>query len=137
MSLSESDVILHARAITKRYPGTLALDAIDFRAYRGKVNVVIGENGAGKSTLMRILAGAETPDSGDLLINGSSVVIRSPRDAARHDIAIVHQELSILANMDIAENVFAGREPSRQSPSSGNIPPAPAGIRRQWTNSPQ
>jgi erythritol transport system ATP-binding protein len=110
LSLSESDVILHARAITKRYPGTLALDAIDFRAYRGKVNVVIGENGAGKSTLMRILAGAETPDSGDLLINGGSVVIRSPRDAARHDIAIVHQELSILANMDIAENVFAGRE---------------------------
>ena len=112
MSAGANDIALQATGVTKRYPGTLALDAIDFRAYRGKVNVLIGENGAGKSTLMRILAGVETPDEGELLLNGSRVVIQSPRDAARHGIAIVHQELSILSNMDIAENVFAGREPT-------------------------
>ena len=112
VSATASDVVLQATSITKRYPGTLALDAINFQAYRGKVNVLIGENGAGKSTLMRILAGVETPDEGELLLEGSPVLIRSPREAARHGIAIVHQELSILSNMDIAENVFAGREPT-------------------------
>ena len=112
MSLPENDVVLEARGITKRYPGTLALDAIHFRAYRGKANVLIGENGAGKSTLMRILAGVESPDEGELLMDGISLVVRSPRDATRHGITIVHQELSILFNMDIAENVFAGREPT-------------------------
>jgi erythritol transport system ATP-binding protein len=111
MSASANDIVLQACGITKRYPGTLALNAIDFSAYRGKVNVLIGENGAGKSTLMRILAGVETPDQGELLLNGSHVVFHSPRDAARHGIAIVHQELSILSNMDISENIFAGREP--------------------------
>jgi erythritol transport system ATP-binding protein len=113
LSAIASDIVLQATGISKRYPGTLALDAINFRAYRGKVNVLIGENGAGKSTLMRILAGVEKPDEGELLLNGSCVVIRSPREAARHGIAIVHQELSILSNMDIAENVFAGREPTK------------------------
>jgi erythritol transport system ATP-binding protein len=110
---SASEIVLQANGVTKRYPGTVALDAINFRAYRGKVNVLIGENGAGKSTLMRILAGVETPDEGELVLDGSPVRICSPRDAARHRIAIVHQELSILSNMDIAENVFAGREPTR------------------------
>jgi erythritol transport system ATP-binding protein len=110
MSFAANNPVLDAIGITKRYPGTLALDAIRFRAYRGKVNVLIGENGAGKSTLMRILAGVELPDEGELLLDGAPVAIRSPRDANRHGIAIVHQELSILSNMDIAENVFAGRE---------------------------
>ena len=112
MTANAGDIVLQATGITKRYPGTLALDAINFRAYRGSVNVVIGENGAGKSTLMRILAGVEAPDEGELRLNGSPVVIQTPRDAARHGIAIVHQELSILSNMDIAENIFAGREPT-------------------------
>jgi erythritol transport system ATP-binding protein len=112
VSAPASDIVLQATGIIKRYPGTLALDSINFRAYRGKVNVLIGENGAGKSTLMRILAGVEIPDAGEILLNGSPVIIRSPRDAARHGIAIVHQELSILSNMNIAENVFAGREPT-------------------------
>jgi erythritol transport system ATP-binding protein len=112
VSSARSDVVLQANGIVKRYPGTVALDAITFRAYRDKVNVVIGENGAGKSTLMRILAGVEIPDEGELLLDGRAVVIRSPREAAGYGIAIVHQELSILANLDIAENVFAGREPT-------------------------
>jgi erythritol transport system ATP-binding protein len=105
------DVILEARAITRRYPGTLALDAVTLRVYRNKVNVLIGENGAGKSTLMRILAGVETADDGELLLEGTTIRVRSPREAAALGISIVHQELSVLPNLDISENVFAGREP--------------------------
>jgi erythritol transport system ATP-binding protein len=105
------DVILEARAITRRYPGTLALDAVTLRVYRNQVNVLIGENGAGKSTLMRILAGVETADGGELLLEGKTIRVRSPREAAALGISIVHQELSVLPNLDISENVFAGREP--------------------------
>lgn len=104
------EVILEARAITRRYPGTIALDAVNFRVYRNQVNVLIGENGAGKSTLMRVLAGIETPDEGELLLEGAPIAMRSPRDAAKHGIAIVHQELAVLPNLDLAENIFAGRE---------------------------
>jgi len=111
MSTPERDVLLEARAITKRYPGTVALDCVTFRAYRNQVNVLIGENGAGKSTLMRILAGVETADEGELLLDGTPIAVRSPREASALGISIVHQELSVLANLDIGENIFAGREP--------------------------
>ncbi len=110
MKRTSSSVILEARAITRRYPGTIALDAVDFRAHRGQVNVLIGENGAGKSTLMRIFSGVEEPDEGQIFLDGAQVALRSPREAARHGIAIVHQELSVLPNLDLADNIFAGRE---------------------------
>ncbi|MGB6190974.1 MAG: sugar ABC transporter ATP-binding protein, partial [Terracidiphilus sp.] len=106
-------MLLEACAITRRYPGTLALDRVDFRVYRNKVNVLIGENGAGKSTLMRILSGVEEPDEGRLILDGEEIQLGSPREAARHGIAIVHQELSVLLNLDLADNIFAGRELSR------------------------
>jgi erythritol transport system ATP-binding protein len=111
MTKPEGDVLLEARDITKRYPGTIALDCVTFRAYRNQVNVLIGENGAGKSTLMRILAGVEIADEGELLVDGTPIRVRSPREAAANGISIVHQELSVLANLDIGENIFAGREP--------------------------
>jgi erythritol transport system ATP-binding protein len=110
---SREDIVLEARAITRRYPGTIALKAVDFRIYRDRVNVLIGENGAGKSTLMRILAGIESPDEGGLWLEGAPIAITSPRDAARHGIAIVHQELSVFPNLDVADNIFAGREEVR------------------------
>jgi erythritol transport system ATP-binding protein len=110
MSACKPDLILEARDVTKRYPGTVALDHVTFRVYRNKVNVLIGENGAGKSTLMRVLAGVESSDEGQLLLEGSAVSVRSPREAAALGISIVHQELSILPNLDISENIFAGRE---------------------------
>jgi erythritol transport system ATP-binding protein len=113
MSVYDSPVIFEARGITKRYPGTVALQSATFRVYRNQVNVLIGENGAGKSTLMRILAGVERADEGELILEGSIIEPRSPRDAAKLGITIVHQELSILPNLDIAENIFAGREPSK------------------------
>jgi len=107
---SPSEILLEARHIVKRYPGNLALDDVTFRAYRGCVNVLIGENGAGKSTLMRILCGAEAPDSGEILMHGQPIRIESPRDAAAHGISIVHQELSVLPNLNLSDNIFAGRE---------------------------
>ena len=107
--------ILEARGILKQYPGLTALNRVDYRIQRNAVNVLIGENGAGKSTLMRILAGVETPDEGEILLNKSPISLRSPRDAAAHGIAIVHQELAVLPNLDLAENVFAGRELTRNS----------------------
>ena len=107
---SAAEVILEARNITKRYPGNVALDHVTFRVYRGQVNVLIGENGAGKSTLMRILAGAEKADEGTLFLEGQSLALRTPRDAAANGISIVHQELLALTNLKISENIFVGRE---------------------------
>ncbi|MGB7549168.1 MAG: ATP-binding cassette domain-containing protein [Terracidiphilus sp.] len=111
MNEAGDEIVLEARAITKLYPGTLALDRVTLRVHRNQVNVLIGENGAGKSTLMRILAGVETADSGELLLEGKAIRVRSPREAAAQGISIVHQELSVLPNLDISENIFAGREP--------------------------
>ena len=104
------EVILEARNISKRYPGVVALNRVNFCAYRNQVNVLIGENGAGKSTLMEILAGVQTADEGELFLEGRPIVLDSPRDAAAHGISIVHQELLALTNLNISENVFAGRE---------------------------
>jgi erythritol transport system ATP-binding protein len=104
------DIVLEARGILRRYPGTVALNHVDYTLYRNKVNVLVGENGAGKSTLMRVLAGIERPDAGEIRINGEVARMSSPRDASRHGIAIVHQELSVLPNLTVAANVFAGRE---------------------------
>jgi erythritol transport system ATP-binding protein len=110
MTSSEDDIVLEARSITKRYPGTIALDDVTFRVHRNQVNVLIGENGAGKSTLMRILAGVEAAETGQLLLEGTPIRVRSPREAADLGISIVHQELSVLSNLDVSENIFAGRE---------------------------
>jgi len=105
-----SDVLLEARGIVRLYPGNIALKRVNFRIHRNKVNVLIGENGAGKSTLMRILSGVEQADEGEILLEGQPVKIRSPREATALGIATMHQELSVLPNLDVAENIFAGRE---------------------------
>ncbi|MEZ4629462.1 MAG: sugar ABC transporter ATP-binding protein [Deinococcales bacterium] len=103
-------IILQAEAITKVYPGTLALDKVDFKIHRGKVNVLIGENGAGKSTLMKILSGVEQATSGRLLLEGQEINLRSPRDATKHGIAIIYQELNLFPNLSVSENIFMARE---------------------------
>jgi len=105
-----ADRVLVAENITKSYGGVHALKAVTFAALERRVNVVVGENGAGKSTLMKILAGAESPTSGRILLDGQEIVLRSPRDAIGHGIRIIHQELSLFPNLSIAENIFAGAE---------------------------
>ena len=103
-------IVLEALGMTKLYGAQIALKDVTFRVRRGAVNVLIGENGAGKSTLMRLLAGAEQASAGQIVMDGRVLHLRSPRDAAAAGIEIVHQELSVLDNLNVAENIFAGRE---------------------------
>ena len=105
--------LLAAHGISKRFPGVLALDAVDMAVEAGEVLAVIGENGAGKSTLMKVLAGIETPDSGEIVRDGESVIIDSPRRAAALGIALIHQELNFCANLSVAANLYLGREPQQ------------------------
>jgi erythritol transport system ATP-binding protein len=106
----DSDVILEARNVTKYYGVNAALKNVNYRVFRGQVNVLIGENGAGKSTLMRLLAGADRPSSGEIWMEGKKLDLHSPRDAAEAGVAIVHQELATFGNLDVTDNVFAGCE---------------------------
>ena len=103
--------LLEMRGISKRFPGVVALDAVDFHIVRGEVVALVGENGAGKSTLMKILGGVRQPDAGEIKIDGQPVKIHNVNDAIRLGIAFIHQELNVLDNLDIAANVFLGREP--------------------------
>lgn len=107
---SADDIILRTHAISMLFPGTIALDSVDYQVWRGKVNVIIGENGAGKSTLMKILAGVQQPSSGEMSLNGNPVRFASTRDAAAHGIGMVHQELNLFENLTVAENIFLGWE---------------------------
>src|SRR5688572_18083013 len=97
--------------ICKRFPGVIALDEVSFGIARGEVVALVGENGAGKSTLMKILAGLHRPDAGEIRLDGQVVAPRSPHDAARLGIGVIHQELEIIDNLDVAGNVYLGREP--------------------------
>lgn len=105
--------VVSIRGVSKVYPGTQALDAVDFDIWPGTVNVLVGENGAGKSTLMKIIAGVETPSEGEVLVDGRPVTLSSPADAAAHGIGIVFQELNLFPNLSVAENIFIGRERTR------------------------
>lgn len=104
------DILLRAEQVTKVYPGTVALNNVDFNIYQGKVNVLVGENGAGKSTLMKILAGVERATSGRLVLNGQDINPKTPRDAEKLGIGIIYQELNLFPNMNISENIFVAHE---------------------------
>jgi len=108
-------LILEAKGIRKVYPGTVALQDVDFEVYSGRINALVGENGAGKSTLMKILAGIEFPNAGRMaLVNNDGiredVLFHSTRDAVDKGIGIVHQELNLFGDMSVAENIFMNKE---------------------------
>jgi ribose transport system ATP-binding protein len=103
-------------AISKRFPGVVALDRVDFDVAAGEIVGLVGENGAGKSTLMKILGGIHRSDSGEIRIDGTSIVMHGPADAARHGISLIHQELEVIDTLDVSANVFLGREPYRAGP---------------------
>src|ERR1051325_1823257 len=98
--------------ISKRFPGVVALDGVSLSVGAGEIVALIGENGAGKSTLMKILGGAIARDTGTIKINGSPVEIGSPRGASALGIEFIHQELSVLDNLDVGANIFLRREPT-------------------------
>ena len=103
-------ILLEMRGITKRFPGVIALADVKLSLRRGEVLALMGENGAGKSTLMKILGGAHKPDSGELLIGGELVALGNIADSKRLGIALIHQELMLAPNLDIAGNIFLGNE---------------------------
>jgi ribose transport system ATP-binding protein len=103
--------LLELRGVTKRFPGVLALSGVSLEIYPGEIVALIGENGAGKSTLLKTLGGVHQPDEGAIIIDGQPVTIRSVNDATRYGIGFVHQELNVLDNVDVAGNIFLGREP--------------------------
>lgn len=105
--------ILQMQGIEKRFGGVHALRGVDFSIAAGEVVALVGENGAGKSTLMKILGGVYQPDAGTILIDEKPVRINSVSDAIKQGIAFIHQELNVLDNLDVAANVFLGREPVR------------------------
>lgn len=103
--------LLRMSLIRKRFPGVQALDDAGLEMLPGEIHALLGENGAGKSTLIKILSGAQQPDSGTIELGGQTVVMVSPHDAQRRGIATIYQEFTLAPNMTIAENVFIGREP--------------------------
>ena len=105
------DLLLEVEGVCKAFAGVQALDQVDLRLDRGSVHAIVGHNGAGKSTLMNVLSGIVQPDSGHVRLHGRPVVFNRPRDAQEHGISMVHQELSVIDDLDIAENIFLGREP--------------------------
>ena len=108
--------LLEMSAISKRFPGVIALDRVDFELSAGEIVALVGENGAGKSTLMKILAGIHRADSGEIRIDGEPVTLHGPGDAARRGIGVIHQERELIDTLDVAGNVFLGREPARGGP---------------------
>jgi ribose transport system ATP-binding protein len=103
--------LLDMRGISKRFPGVIALDSVNFQIGKGEVVGLVGENGAGKSTLMKILGGVYQPDAGEIHLDGQPVQIHNVNDSIRLGIGFIHQELNVLENLDVAANVFLGREP--------------------------
>jgi ABC-type sugar transport system ATPase subunit len=106
--------LIELERITKRFGGLTALDGVGFEIRRGEVHAVLGENGAGKSTLMKILAGVHAPDGGVVRLRGRPVSLSTPRDARRHGISIVFQELNLFPHLTVAGNIFANREISNR-----------------------
>jgi general nucleoside transport system ATP-binding protein len=109
----ESGTVLELRGITKRYPGIVADDHVDFDLRGGEVHALLGENGAGKSTLMNILYGLTKPDEGEIVVNGRQVSFASAKDAIEAGIGMVHQHFMLIPVMTVAENIVLGVEPVR------------------------
>jgi len=102
---------LELEGITKEFPNIKALDGVNFNLRRGEVHAICGENGAGKSTLIKVLGGVYIPEKGKIFIDGKQENFQNPLDAQKAGIGIVHQELSLVSNLSVAENVFANRQP--------------------------
>lgn len=105
--------LLELRQVSKRFPGVLALDAIDFDLGYGEVHALLGENGAGKSTMVKIITGAYRRDSGRVTVDGQQVIFNSPSDAQKAGIGVIFQEFSLVDSLSVAENLFLGCYPMK------------------------
>lgn len=112
--MTEPAPLLSVDCVTKRFPGVTALNKVSLRLQPAEVLALIGENGAGKSTLMKILAGVQLPDEGQIKVDGKPVLLDSVQTAQSHGIALIHQELNLSGNLDVGANIFLGREPRKR-----------------------
>ena len=103
-------LLFEIRGISKTFPGVHALDDVSLEVRGGEVHALVGQNGAGKSTLIKTLCGACHPDHGEFVFNGAPIRIASPADARRFGIAVIFQEFSLVPYLNIAQNIFLGRE---------------------------
>ncbi|MFV0384003.1 sugar ABC transporter ATP-binding protein [Paracoccus sp. (in: a-proteobacteria)] len=103
--------LVRMQGIDKRFPGVHALKTVDFDLRAGEVHALMGENGAGKSTLMKCLSGVYQPDDGRILIDGKQVAMPTPKAAQDLGIGIIHQELALMRDLNVAQNIWIGREP--------------------------
>ncbi|MDR1048013.1 MAG: sugar ABC transporter ATP-binding protein [Treponema sp.] len=109
--MSESEFVLEMRGVTKRFPGVLALDNVNFKVKPGTVHALMGENGAGKSTLMKCLFGIYKMDSGSIILKGEDRIFNNAADAMKAGVSMIHQELSNVPQRSVAQNLWLGREP--------------------------
>lgn len=117
-TVSTAVPLLEMRGIAKAFPGVQALSDVSFTLYAGEIHALVGENGAGKSTLMNILTGAVPKDAGTILLRGQPVEITDPRRAIELGIAIIHQELTLIPHLTVAQNIYLGREPRGRVPGT-------------------
>jgi len=108
-----NDLALEVRGVTKRFPGVVANDGVNFALRRGEIHALLGENGAGKTTLMNIIYGLYRPDEGEIFVNGQKAEINSPHDAIRLGIGMVHQHFMLVPVFTVAENLILGAEVTR------------------------
>ena len=105
--------IIELRGVSKNYGFVKAVTNVDLSIYGGEVVALVGDNGAGKSTLVKVLAGFHQPDSGEILVSGKPMVLSDPADAHRQGLATVFQDLALVEALDVARNMFLGREPTK------------------------
>ncbi|RIK31878.1 MAG: heme ABC transporter ATP-binding protein [Anaerolineae bacterium] len=120
--MTNNDIVLEAKSITKKFPGVLANDQVDFDLHRGEIHALLGENGAGKSTLMNVLYGLYKPDSGEVTVEGVQMQLNSSRDAIKHGIGMVHQHFMLIPVFTVTENIMLGAETDhRASPNEAPL----------------
>ncbi|HKJ40028.1 MAG TPA: ABC transporter ATP-binding protein [Anaerolineales bacterium] len=108
--MANKETVLEAKGITKKFPGVLANDKVDFDLHKGEIHALLGENGAGKSTLMNILYGLYQPEEGEVFVNGEQMQLNSSRDAIHHGIGMVHQHFMLIPVFSVTENIMLGAE---------------------------
>lgn len=107
--MTDKELLLEVKNITKSFPGVRALSNVSLSVHRGEVVGLVGENGAGKSTLMNTLLGSLKPDSGEMIYKGKAYTPKSPADALNHGISMIHQELTLAPDLTVATNIWLGQ----------------------------
>ena len=109
----EKKTVLSMRHINKTFPGVKALSDAQLTLREGEIHALMGENGAGKSTLIKVLTGVEEFETGEIIMDGKSIINTSPQEAGNNGISTVYQEVNLCPNLTVAENIFIGREPMK------------------------